>query len=396
MTRMIAWALSVLVLVAASPRGALAQGGGPPPAMVRVDQAKLETVEMRRMVTGDILATRRSMLAAERQGIVVHFDVREGDVVETGQVIAQLDDKRAEMGLRQAEAQQKADAALVRSLEAELERATRELERLQSAAESESAARLELDDAETERNRSQALLEQAIARKTAADVAREIAQENLDDLAIRAPFSGALIQRLTELGQWVGEGDTVAEIVDMDSMEAWVDVPERFVNRLREASADAHVMVGGSDEPVVTPITRIIPSGNPTSHMFRVRIALDNSDRNISPGMSVTAMIPTGKSEQTLTVHKDAIVRQPSGEIVYFEAGGVAALARVRSLFGVGDRVAISSNQLPPDASVVIEGNERLFPGQPLNITGEGPAPRRANRDGQSEGEADGSAGSGN
>jgi multidrug efflux pump subunit AcrA (membrane-fusion protein) len=150
---------------------------------------------------------------------------------------------------------------------------------------------------------------------------------------------------------------------------------------------------------IVTPVTRIIPSGNPTSHMFRVRIALDNSQRMFSPGMSATAMIPTGSSGETLTVHRDAIVRQPAGEIVYFDAGGVAAMARVRSLFGVGDRVAISSEQLPPTAKVVIEGNERLFPGQPLNIVGEGPAPRRAERgqEGAGEGaEAGGPAGSGN
>jgi hypothetical protein len=51
---------------------------------------------------------------------------------------------------------------------------------------------------------------------------------------------------------------------------------------------------------------------------------------------------------------------------VYFSADGVAAIARVEVLFGAGDRVAVRSDQLKPGMDVVVVGNERLFPGQPL------------------------------
>ena len=72
---------------------------------------------------------------------------------------------------------------------------------------------------------------------------------------------------------------------------------------------------------------------------------------------------------------KDAVIRTDAGTIAYFDAGGVGAVLPVQLVFAVGDRYVIrEAGGWNPGMRVVVEGNERLFPGQPLNIVNDAPA----------------------
>jgi multidrug efflux pump subunit AcrA (membrane-fusion protein) len=75
-----------------------------------------------------------------------------------------------------------------------------------------------------------------------------------------------------------------------------------------------------------------------------------------------------------VTVHKDAVLRTDVGFNVYFDGGGAAAPMPVQVAFSVGDRYALRpGGGLRPGMRVVVEGNERMFPGQPLNDIEAGP-----------------------
>ena len=343
---------------------------GPPPAKVVVDAVRFEVIEQRRPVTGQLVAARRSVVAAQEEGIVIEVSVREGDTVKVGQVLARLDSARATISLAQAEANEAAAEALVRQREAALGQAQRDLARFESAADQRSASQQEIDTARSIRDGTLAALEQAKALNASAVQRVAFARRRLDDLSIVAPFSGVVVTKRTELGQWLDSGDAVIELVDLDSIEAVLDVPERFVDRLSRETASVQIRIIAIDEVMKAPITRIVPVADGVARMFPVRVALNNESRRLRPGMSVTGLIPTGTNEQTLTVHKDAIMRDTGGEFVFFDNDGHAATARVRILFGAGERVAISSPQLSPDALVVVEGNELLSPGQALTILG--------------------------
>jgi multidrug efflux pump subunit AcrA (membrane-fusion protein) len=84
--------------------------------------------------------------------------------------------------------------------------------------------------------------------------------------------------------------------------------------------------------------------------------------------MSLTAMIPTGTQAELLTVSKDAILRNPAGEYVYYNNNGAAALAPITRLFSVGSRVVIRSPMIRPGVQIVVDGNERMYPTQPMTI----------------------------
>ena len=70
---------------------------------------------------------------------------------------------------------------------------------------------------------------------------------------------------------------------------------------------------------------------------------------------------------------KDAVLRNDAGAFVYINRGGVAQVAPIERRFSVGDRVVIRSAAVREGTEVVVVGNERLFPGQPLRVVEEAP-----------------------
>lgn len=361
--------------------------GGPPPAKVRLDDVRLETVERWREVTGELRAVRRSVVAAEEAGQVVDLPVEAGDPVVAGQVIARLDDALARLEVERAKALVQTREAIVAERVTTLEKSQRDLARIEDSFARAGAAQIELDEARTNRANAEARLSQARADLAWAQADLRTAVKRLEDMTIEAPFDGVALSRRTEIGQWVREGEAVVELVALDALDAWLDVPEAFAARLfpKEGRSPEVVLrvpalrAFGVDETLRAPVSSVIPAADPLSRLFPVRVRLENKPAVASadasnggplrPGMTVVGLIPTGESTQAMTVHKDAILRNETGPYVFFDGGGVAAIAPVRIDYAVGQRVVVQSPALRPGMMVVIEGNERLFPGQPLIVT---------------------------
>lgn len=391
--------------------GASAQGA--PPARVRTEPARLERVEQRREATGEIRASRRSSVAAREAGQVLEVLVREGDAVQAGDPLARLDTRRQEIEVRRAEAELASASALVVRRRAELKDAELDLGRIRELTERSSASRAELDNAEVAVETARAAVAEAEAEVSVAEAELADARQRLEDMAIVAPYAGRVIARMTEAGQWVREGDGVVDLVSMDGLEAWVDVPERVVDRLRDADAPITLRVEAIGREIPARLIAIVPDADRLSRTFPVRLAVEQpgderagemsgGDRPddpeaLKPGMSVVALVPTGAQGEFVTVHKDAVRRDDAGEYVFYDAGGMAMAARVQRIFAFGDRVAIREGQIRPGTPVIVEGNERVFPTQPLvilNAGGEG-GTQNGPGSGPAAGGADGAAGSG-
>jgi RND family efflux transporter MFP subunit len=390
--------LIALVLVALGLMSVAAGVWAQPAAKVRLDDVRLETLEQMRRVTGELRAMRRSRLATQAQGQVVLLDVRQGDAVEAGQVVARLDAEEVELELARQQAELTALEATVLEREALAERADKELGRVKQLREAASASAQELDDAMLEDAAAQARLKRARADVETAARAVELLDKRVRDMQVRAPFAGRVIDLMTEVGEWVGEGDAVIELYETETIEAWIDVPERYIGRVASAGQEApvvRVVIEAADAAVDGEIIHIVPSADPLSRLFPVRIRVPNDAGFLRPGMSVVAEVPTGAREETLTVHKDAILRNDAGEFVYTAGqnprgeGLVAMPMQISRLFAVGNRVAIRPGGLSAGTPVVIEGNERMFPMQPLIVQGQtqnesGGEPAQANASGES------------
>lgn len=362
--------------IAAATLGAAAQ----PAANVRLDAVREEVVAQRRDATGQIVTLRRSVVATQEPGLVLEMDLELGDTVEAGEIIARLDDDRARLEVQRWEARIEADNALVEQREAEKDRAERDLGRIQQLATRASAGESELDQARTEVQSRKAQLSEARATLRTSQAELALAKRTLEDMTIRAPFDGRVVSKLTEAGQWVGQGDGLVTIVSLTQLEARADIPERSVGALQVGDGVIELKIPALDKRLSGQLIRIVPEADSLSRLFPIRIRVEDPEGRLRPGMSLTAVVPTGESGPALTISEDAILRNAAGEYVYFDAGGTAQIAPITRLFAANGRVAVRSQVLRPGMLLVVEGNERMYPTQALNVLNADQFPEVAER----------------
>lgn len=364
--------LALAALVGSSVHGQPDAGGGPPPALVRAGEVRKEQVQDQWPVVGRLQEVRRAIIAAEQSGRIVAMQAEEGDVVVGGQtVLARVDEVWARLALRSAQANLAQAHARVEEETAAVEQTTRDLQALEELLAANSAKPKEVQDARTRLAAAAARLENARAQVQAAESEQARCQEDIERLAVVAPFDGVVVRKLTEIGQWVTPGTSVAEIISVGQIDALIDVPERLVNFLRRDER-VEVMVESLKLEISGTVAAINPMGNIAARTFPVKVRLTDEEGQLKPAMSVVARVPTGERSEQLTVPRDAVHRQPTGAIVWANLDGKAIPVGVRVLFGVGDRYAVApiggGPPLAEGMQVVVEGGEALFPTRPLLI----------------------------
>ena len=328
----------------------------------------MEPVEVWREVTGELRALQRAAIASRQAGLVLELNIEDGQKVEPGQVLPKLDDALALLDAAARRAQVDAKAGIVKVREAELEKAQRDWARYEVLVGKDSVSQAEIDIARTGPLLAAARLQEAQGDLAAATAEVAVADRIVQEMTLAAPFAGFVVRKRTEQGEWVEKGGAVAEVVSLDQLEARLFVPESLIPGLiaSDARSAARIRMVGIGTEFDGTIDSVWAEADPLSRLVPVRVRIENKTGLLRPGMSMVGLVRApGTSEPRLTISKDAILRDDAGEFVYFNAGGTAAVARIRSRYAVGDRVVVDGS-LPPGAELVVKGNERLFPGQPL------------------------------
>lgn len=359
-----------------APAGPAAAGGEPatgaapaaPPAKVRVAQATVMSVRDRFTLVGRLEQQRQAVVAAEVAGKVVEVPVEEGQPVEGGEtVLAQIEAVWAQLDLAAASAD-------VAAAQATLDQSQSDLNYLESLLASNAAKPKEVEDARAKVQADRARLDSAVA-------ARDRATREMERLAVVAPFDGVVVEKLTEVGQWMTPGAPVARIISRGAIDAVLNVPERLVNVV-EVGDEVDVTVDALGQTYTGEVVSLTPFGPSAARTFPMKVRLDDDGGRLKAGMSVTAALPVKQQRQVLTVPRSSVQFRGQNQTVWVgqSAQGpmpVAAPVNVEVLFGVGDRYAVApeagvgDSALTDGATVVVEGAERLFPTQPLIMLNE-------------------------
>ncbi len=345
------------------------EAGGVPSARVRVGTIEQKNTQVRWDVVGRLIERKRSIIAAEQNGRIIELDVEEGDTVVSGKtVLAKIDPVWAKLNVDTAEAELDQAKAMLEQAKSQLQQEERDLSFYNDLANKNSARPKEVDDAKTAVDIAKAELASALANLAQKKVSLELAKEELDRLEVKAPFDGVVVRKHTELGQWVNQGDAIVEIISTGQIKAQVDVPESLINNLVTGSGIS-LKVDPLNMETQGRINAIIPDASSAARTFPVHILLENPEGALKVGMSVTAHIPTTKARDFLTVPRNAILTSSLGSAIWVNMEGKAIRVDVKILFGLEDRYVIEpSMPLQPGMQVVIEGAERLFPTQPLEV----------------------------
>jgi RND family efflux transporter MFP subunit len=326
---------------------------GPPPSPVQVAIVKTKLVSNQISLVGTTEAISESTVASEIAGLVEYFPIKEGDYVKKGDLLVNL--KETELRLRL-----KGAVAAKKRIQANLENAEKELKRVSKLKETNSIAEKQYDTAFYTHI---ALSQELLQNESEIDLLKyEIKQQK-----VLAPFSGFVAKEHTQIGEWIHKGGPVVTLLDLDNVQITVDVPERY-SVLLASQSNVNVFIKSvSNKLFAGKIYSVLPQGNPDSRTFPVRIYLANPDHKIKSGMEAMVTFNLATEIEALLVPKDAVVTAGDNRLVFMVNGGKAISIPVKIIGYYDGDVAVEGN-LKPDDQVVIRGNERLRPGQPVVV----------------------------
>jgi len=244
---------------------------------------------------GYVVAQRQATVSSRLLGVIEDIYVDEGDVVAKGQVLGQLDPRDAELGLRALRAELNVLKATTQSARAELSKQQSYLARNAELHERGYLSQIDRDLVQTNFDIAKAALASALSREENAREQIARAQLQKDDLSIRAPFAGVVIERNAQPGEVLapsgaGGGFTrtgLCTIVDMRSLQIVIDVNEQMITRVEKDQKVEAELSAYRDLKVVGRVAQITPSADRGRGTVRVRIQLLTEDPRILPDMAV-------------------------------------------------------------------------------------------------------------
>ena len=327
---------------AAGGPGARGPGG---PVAVEVGKVQRMRLEDDAQAVGTLRSNQSVVLRPEVSGRIVKLAFQDGQRVQRGQLLVQLDDTLQQAQLKQAEAQ----AGIART---NLQR-SRELVAqnfVSQSAVDQNAAALDV-----------ALAQVALAQAQAAR------------MQVRAPFDSMAGIRLVNLGDYMKDGADIVKLDDVSSV--WVDfrLPERFLSRIKpgqgvEITLDA--LPGRKLKAVVGALDSQVDADG-RSVLVRARLA--NPDGVLRSGMFARARVVFSVREDALVVPEEALVPQGDKQFVVLVMPGEKGPVSKRVEARVGQRVAGKAELLSGVSdgdTVVLAGQARLMraDGQALRV----------------------------
>ncbi len=245
--------------------------------------------------SGYVTPRRRATVAAKITGRVSDVLIDEGMTVSAGQILATLDDSDARSRLLSAQAQREVAQASTKDYEVNLANAERDLKRTSDLQGDGGASVQMLDQARTAVESLRAKIALAKEQVKAAEAASEVAQRDLDNCTVRAPFAGIVVSKDAQRGEIVspisaGGGFTrtgIATVVDMLSLEIEVDVNESHIAKVRPGQRVEATLNAYPDWKIPAKVRTVIPTADRRNATVKVRIAFDALDPRILPDMGI-------------------------------------------------------------------------------------------------------------
>ena len=346
--------------------------GGPPPANVILATVESKTSTQTHQVVGTLRAKSRAKIAAREAGATLTINFDEGDLVEINSVIATLDTRRLDAQIAEATAEITVAEALVHQKKSRVKRSAIDLAMKETAFAGNALSEAEVLDARSANNVDNSIYASAQDSLKATKSRLELLNVRLDDLKILAPFTGRVVERHIEPGEWAEPGSAIVTLVSSGEIEAWLQVPERFATAAR--GKQIPVTLTATGQTVTSTSLTIVPEAETSTRTLQVVALLPNSGDTLVPGLSVSAALPVSENTERLAVPVNAIVQGYAGPSIFISStqeGSPLPVAKrlpIEILFQENETVYLKAEGLKAGDQVVVEGNERLFPFQTLLI----------------------------
>jgi RND family efflux transporter MFP subunit len=308
---------------------------------------------------GYVVAQTKASVSARIIGRMVYLGVHEGSVVRRGQTLARIEDGDYQAAVGAARAS-------VARAEAELAQARRDAERAQSLYERQVISSTEMENQRTRVGILAAGLEEAQAQAA-------LAQANLENTRVRAPFDGTVLRKDAEVGEIVapssaGGGFTRTAIVtmaDLSTLEVEVDVNEAYIAQITGAQPARIILDAYPDTSFRGAVRQVVPTADRQKATVQVKVSILDRDPRILPEMGAKVVFEPGADSlaaaapRRVLVPQDALARDGGATRVWVVEQGKVAARTVQAGRQRGENVEIVSG---------LGGGETVVVGPPAGL----------------------------
>ena len=361
-------ALSVATTLAGCSEAAKGAEGGSrerPAKAIDTEAVKRESINRTVNVSGTLAAENDVTVSSQAAGVVSRILADLGDRVREGQALVELDREKLQYNLDQQK------AALARSLArygatepghlppidqtpdvkraaAELNQAKLAFERATELRKRQLLSQQALDDADAAHRTKLAEYDSALqnAKNMAADIdasnaTARLAERQLRDASIRAPFDGYVQQRMVSLGELVKEQMPVMKIVRIDPLKVTAEIPEGLAPWVQSGQTVDLQVDAYPDRPFAGKVSRISPVVNQQTRAFPFEALVPNPQGLLKPGTFVRVKLTTNHAEDLLTLPYAALQYRYGVNRAFVVAGDSISGREVKVGDRLGDRIEI-------------------------------------------------------
>jgi membrane fusion protein (multidrug efflux system) len=260
-----------------------------PPVPVEVVSVSRGNIQQTYRTITTLEADQNAQVVARSTGLLQKLYVEEGDYVEQGQIMAQLDVELLSLEVAQLSATSK--------------KLNKELERQQSLFKRRLASSDALDRAKFEYQSQSAQL--------------KLSKLKLNYASIKAPISGMITERLVTQGNLIRDNDILFKIVDPSSLKAVLHLPEKELSNIRLNQLVLLSVDALNNQVIQGSIERIRPSIDTTTGTFRVVAKLNNTELLLQSGMFGKVEVVFDVHPNTLLLEQQAVITQDNRSHVF-------------------------------------------------------------------------------
>ena len=377
---------------------------------VQIGRIIIKDVTDQVRTVGNIRAEQRVIINSEVAGQITKVEVREGDIVKSGDLLARIDSREYELEVEELEAELSAAKeefkkaieglrpeekekllARVRVNESALGLAIKEQDRFQKLVKDGVTAQSILDEVNDRAQQAKEKLRESRAAFEAAKQSRqediqqlraegegiikrlEMAQLNFSKTLIHAPFDGVIVHKKIEEGAFLKVGSPVFEMISSSRLKAVLEIPQSHRNKLKKLKGiDFSVKELGLKFKQSGKL-RVIPDADIYSGNIRAQMELHRPNRALFPGLTLVGMMNFGVRKNVMHVPSVALVISEKGTVVYVVKESKAHLVPVRAYKERNELIEIDdfTNQLSPESELILRGSGAVFPGAkvfPTNV----------------------------
>jgi len=315
--------------------------------VVETAVTKLSDIRVTVDAVGTVRASEEAEIRPQVDGVLAQIYFEEGARVERGDMLLRLDDRKADARLSVAHAALDSAQARLTLLEQRLARYKRLFaDHLISQEEFES---IDAEHAEAA----------ASLREEAAAVT--LAQRELDEYHITAPFDGRMGERLVDVGNYVSEGTLLAILMRTDPIEVVIKIPDRYAESVGPGTQVA-ITASAAQQAVHGEIDFVDPRVDPSTRMLSLRASVANPGQHLLHGQFAQASVLVEERKAQVVIPEEAVLSAAGNTWVFVIHDGVAERRDVR----LGERrppvvevlAGVGANE-----TIVVGGQHRLRDG---------------------------------